>query len=116
MTFARGGERCQRKHSQEIGCFFLIPNAPSRPSAHEAVQNGKVSVTFRYFALLHCANGSYTNVKMASYLANAGSFLSMAHIAANRKYFLEFLRSVIITDCAFQIKCDQISTLKTGSD
>jgi hypothetical protein len=53
---------------------------------------------------------------MTSDVANAGSFFSMAHISANRKYTLEFLRSVVITDCVFQIKCDQISTLKTGSE
>ncbi len=38
----------------------------NRPSAHEAVQNGKISAAFRYFALLHWANGSYTPVKMTS--------------------------------------------------
>jgi len=78
------------------------------------VQNGKISVAFRYSALLHWPNGSYATVKMTSDVANAGSFFSMAHISASLECFLEFLRSVVITDCVFQIKCDQISTLKTG--
>jgi hypothetical protein len=51
------------------------------------VQNGKISVAFRYFALLHWANGSYATVKMTSHVANAGSFFSMAHISATPKYF-----------------------------
>jgi hypothetical protein len=80
------------------------------------VQIGKISVAFRYFALLHWANGSYANVKMTRDVANAGFFFSMVHISASRKYSLEFHRSVVITDCVFQIKCDQISTLKTSTD
>jgi hypothetical protein len=52
------------------------------------VQNGKISVAFRYSALLHWPNGSYATVKMTSDVANAGSFFSMAHISASLECFL----------------------------
>jgi hypothetical protein len=80
------------------------------------VQNGKISLAFRYFALLHWANGNYATVKMTSDVANAGSFFNIDHMPSSRRHFLELLRSVFITNCEFQIKCDQISTISTGSE
>jgi hypothetical protein len=50
----------------------------SRPSAREAVQNGKISVSIRYFVVLHWANGGHATVKMTSDAANAGSFFEIA--------------------------------------
>ena len=76
----------------------------TRPSAPEAVQNGNISVSFRCFTVLHWASGGHATVKMTSDAANAGSFFSMAHVLANRKYFLEFLRSVVITNCVCRTK------------
>jgi hypothetical protein len=48
---------------------------PTWPSAHEAVQNGKISVSFRYFTVLHWANGGHATGKMTSDAANAGVLL-----------------------------------------
>jgi hypothetical protein len=80
------------------------------------VQNGKISVAFRYYDLLHWANGDYATVKMTSDVANADSFFNIDHMSSSRRYFLELLRSFFITNCEIQIKCDQISTIKTGSE
>jgi hypothetical protein len=49
-----------------------------RPSAHEAVQNGKISVSIWYFAVLHWAICVHTAVKMANDAANEGSFFEHA--------------------------------------
>jgi hypothetical protein len=64
------------------------------------VQNGKISVSFRCFAVLHWANGGYTTVKMTREAAYAVSSSIIPHIPANRKHPLEYIRSVIITDWA----------------